>query len=154
MHRDNRDWPTLSRLVSAKLPRILYLTPYLILHWRNLSTEAEAELAFQRRRAELRAEAEHADKQLAILDKKVDLVSLGFREVVRKVTPRVVNVINYREIRPGELELFGKRQIFTELGFMSTPNRQFSMIVCFSWKRVFCSCCRSVVGLSVAPNKY
>ncbi len=40
--------------------------------------------------------------------------SLGFREVVRKVSPKVVNVINYREIRPGELELFGKKQIFTD----------------------------------------
>ena len=50
-------------------------------------SQAEAEAIYQKRRAELKAEAEHADERLDLLDKRVHLASLGFREVVRKVAP-------------------------------------------------------------------
>jgi S1-C subfamily serine protease len=40
----------------------------------------------------------------------VHLTSLGFREVVRKVTPHVVNVANYREAKPAELKALEKKK--------------------------------------------
>src|SRR5258708_5274691 len=76
---------------------IAYAAPFLLTHWRLTEAQAEAEAAFLKRRAELKAEAEHADLRLDLLDKRVELTSLGFREVVRKVAPNVVNVINLRE---------------------------------------------------------
>jgi len=45
------------------------------------------EAAYAKRRAELRAEADAADERLQLLDKRVNLISLGFRDVVRKVAP-------------------------------------------------------------------
>jgi serine protease Do len=83
----------------------LYALPYLLYHWRTVEGRGEAEAAYQKRLAELRAEAEHADERLAVLDKRVHLTSLGFREVVRKVTPWVVNITTYR--RPRREELIG-----------------------------------------------
>lgn len=77
----------------------IFIYPLLLARWRAIEGQAEAEAAYKRRRAELRAEAEAADDMLQALDKRVNLVSLGFREVVRKVTPTVVNVANYRELR-------------------------------------------------------
>jgi serine protease Do len=79
----------------------LYATPYLLMHWRMLEAQGEAEAIFTRRRAELRAEAEHADEHLVNLDKRVQLTSLGFREVVRKVAPHVVNVTCFKELPKG-----------------------------------------------------
>jgi S1-C subfamily serine protease len=73
----------------------LYATPYLLVHWRMLEAQGDAEATFLKRRAELRAEAEHADERLVQLDKRVQLISLGFREVVRKVAPHVVNVTSF-----------------------------------------------------------
>src|SRR5882724_11178203 len=56
----------------------LYATPYLLMHWRMLEAQGEAEATFLKRRAELRAEAQHADERLVELDKRVQLTSLGF----------------------------------------------------------------------------
>ena len=78
----------------------VFVYPLLLARWRSVEGQAEAEAAYQRRRAELRAEAEAATQMLGVLDKRVNLVSLGFREVVRKVTPNVVNVTNYRAFSP------------------------------------------------------
>jgi len=91
---------------------VLYVTPYLLVHWRVKEAQAEAEATYQRRRAELKADAEHADARLEVLDKRVQLASLGFREVVRKVAPTVVNVANYRDPRKGDLGPLGKRILF------------------------------------------
>ncbi len=91
-----------------------YVAPYLFVHWRTMEAEAEAEVIYQKRHAELRAEAEVADKRLQVLDQRVQLVSLGFREVVRKVKPRVVQVANYRELKPGEIPPLGKRVAFQD----------------------------------------
>src|SRR5262249_51358078 len=77
----------------------LIVTPILLARWRLLAAQSEAETAYLKRRAELKAEAEAAERMIEALDKRVNLVSLGFREVVRKVTPQVVNVANYREAR-------------------------------------------------------
>ncbi len=77
----------------------VFVYPLLLARWRSIEGEVEAEAAFKRRRAELRAEAEAAGEMLSALDRRVNLVSLGFREVVRKVTPTVVNVASYRELR-------------------------------------------------------
>jgi S1-C subfamily serine protease len=82
----------------------LYFAPYLLVHWRNTEAEADAEAAYARRRAELRAEAEAAEQMLKNLDNRVHLTSLGFREVVRKVAPTVVNVANFREPRLDEVK--------------------------------------------------
>jgi S1-C subfamily serine protease len=84
----------------------VFVYPLLLARWRAVESQAEAEAAYQKRRAELRAEAEAAAQLLETIDKRVNLVSLGFREVVRKVTPNVVNVTNYREAR-GKAELAG-----------------------------------------------
>jgi serine protease Do len=91
----------------------LYAAPYLIYHWRALAARADAEAFFEKRRAELRAEAEHADERLAVLDGRVELASLGFREVIRKVSPWVVNVANYREPRADEHAL-AKKVLFRD----------------------------------------
>jgi S1-C subfamily serine protease len=93
----------------------LYAAPALLYRWRLADAQAEAEAAFLRRSAELRAEAEAADKHLDVLDKRVNLISLGFREAARKVAPHVVNVANYRSPRPGEAAL-GKRAMVQDLG--------------------------------------
>lgn len=69
--------------------------PHIVAHWRNVEARAEADAAYQRRRAELRAEVDAAEEHLQILDKRLDLVSLGFREVVRKVSPCVVNLTSF-----------------------------------------------------------
>ena len=75
----------------------IYFAPMLLYHWQIMSAHAEAEGIYTKRRAELKAEAEHADQRLDVLDQKVHLTSLGFREVARKVMPVVVNVANFRE---------------------------------------------------------
>jgi S1-C subfamily serine protease len=88
----------------------VFVYPMLLARWRLVEGQAEAEAAYQKRRAELRAEAEAATQLLDVFDKRVNLVSLGFREVVRKVTPNVVNVTNYRAVslkKSGEAEARG-----------------------------------------------
>ena len=90
----------------------LYAAPALLYRWRMADAQAEAEAAFLRRQAELRAEAEAAEKRLDLLDKRVNLISLGFREAARKVAPHVVNIANYRTPRPGEAAALGKRAVF------------------------------------------
>jgi len=87
----------------------LYAAPYLIVHWRMTEAHAEADAAYLKRRAELKAESEAADLRLQLLDKRVVLTSLGFREVVRKVAPVVVNVANYRNPSKVEGVLASKR---------------------------------------------
>ena len=83
---------------------IIYAVPYLLYHWRVMDAHADAEGALLKRRAELKAEAEHADERLELLDKKVNLVGLGFREVSRKIAPVVVNIANLREpLHPEEI---------------------------------------------------
>lgn len=99
--------------VLSLLVLLLYAAPYLLYHWRWLDAKGEAEAFYARRRAELRAEAEHADERLDALDRRVHLVSLGFREVVRKVSPWVVNVTNYREPRRAE-QAVGRRLLFRD----------------------------------------
>lgn len=98
------NWVMPSVVFVALVLLVLYVTPYLLVHWRVKEAQAEAESVYQKRRAELKADAEHADARLDALDKRVHLTSLGFREVVRKVAPQVVNVANYREPKQ---EVFG-----------------------------------------------
>ena len=88
----------------------LYAAPFLLSHWRLAEAQVEAEATYLKRRAELKADAEHADERLDLLDKRVHLASLGFREVVRKVAPNVVNIVNLRE--PKKNDLFQKRTLF------------------------------------------
>jgi S1-C subfamily serine protease len=90
---------------------ILYAAPYVLYHWRLVDARADADAFFMKRRAELKAEAEHADERLEALDKKVHVASLAFREVVRKVAPNVVHVANYREVKPGDLKALEKKKI-------------------------------------------
>ena len=75
---------------------VIFVTPYLIAHWRLVEAKGEADAVYlirladlrakgdaelARRRLELKEEAEHAERRLEILDRKVELASLGFREV-------------------------------------------------------------------------
>ena len=89
---------------------VLYALPYIRYHWQILDAQADAEAVFMKRRAELKADAEHADQRLDLLDKRVHLTALGFREVVRKVAPNVVNIVNYREVKPTELKALEKKK--------------------------------------------
>jgi S1-C subfamily serine protease len=89
-------WP--ATLLMLIILAAVFVYPMLLARWRSIEGQAEAEAAYQKRRAELRAEAEAATQMLNVLDKRINLVSLGFREVVRKVTPNVVNVTNFREL--------------------------------------------------------
>lgn len=74
------------------------ILPLVLVHFRLAEANAEAEAIYLKRRAELKAEAEFAAQQLAAIDQKVGLVSLGFRHVVGKVSPSVVNIANLRDI--------------------------------------------------------
>jgi S1-C subfamily serine protease len=87
-------WIMPSVIFVALVMLVLYITPYLLVHWRVREAMAEAESTYLKRRAELKAEAEHADVRLGELDDRVQLTSLGFREVVRRVAPSVVTVTN------------------------------------------------------------
>ncbi len=89
---------------------IVYAAPFLLAHWRLAEAQAEAEASYLRRRAELRAEAENADERLDILDKRVHLASLGFREVVKKVAPNVVNVVNLHDV--GKKDVLGRHSLY------------------------------------------
>src|SRR5215472_6254731 len=95
-------WPPLEVIFVAVTLIVslaaLYLAPSLVGRWRLAEAQADAEAAYLKRQAELKAEAEAADRRLAALDSKVKLVSLGFRDVARKVGPAVVNVSNEREV--------------------------------------------------------
>ncbi|MCS7046372.1 MAG: trypsin-like peptidase domain-containing protein [Gemmataceae bacterium] len=97
VHRPGLGWVLPSLIVVGLGMLVLYVTPLLLAHWRLREAQAEAEIVYQKRRAELKADAEHANEQLDRLDKRVNLASLGFREVVRKVAPLVVNVANFRD---------------------------------------------------------
>src|SRR6516165_6250681 len=92
------NWVLPAMFFMSMVVLVVYAAPYLLVHWKLLWAHGEAEAAFEKRRAELRAEAEHADERLVELDKRVQLTSLGFREVVRKVTPHVVHLTCFKEI--------------------------------------------------------
>jgi S1-C subfamily serine protease len=88
-----------------------YLAPALLTRWQLAQAAAEAEAAYQRRHAELKAEAEAADARLDLLDRRTQLVSLGYRELVRKVAPIVVNVTNFKAAHGAELGGLHKRHL-------------------------------------------
>jgi S1-C subfamily serine protease len=104
-------WVLPLMFLTAMLVLVLYAVPYLVYHWRMLDAQADAEAIFLRRRAELKAEAEFAEERLDLLDKRVHLTGLGFRELVRKVSPQVVSVANYRVPTPEDLRLFAKKNL-------------------------------------------
>ncbi len=99
-----------SMFLTSMALLVVYVVPYLFYHWRMMDAQADAEGLLLKRRAELKAEAEHADERLELLDKKVNLVGLGFREVSRKIAPVVVNVANLREPLHAE-ELVGRKKM-------------------------------------------
>jgi S1-C subfamily serine protease len=117
------NWVLPGMFFLSMLLLVMYATPYLLMHWRMLEAQGEAEAAFLKRRAELRAEAEHADERLVELDKRVQLTSLGFRELVRKVAPHVVNVASFKEL-PKDRPAFVKAHILydpeTDSRFLET----------------------------------
>jgi S1-C subfamily serine protease len=82
---------------------IIYTTPYLLYHWRLMSAQAEAEAGFLKRQYELKAEAEFADERIQLVDRRVNLMSLGFQDLVSKLAPVVVNVANYRDATEKDL---------------------------------------------------
>jgi S1-C subfamily serine protease len=112
-------WVIPFALFSSVLLAVLYFAPMLLLHWRQVEAESQAEVAYQKRRAELKAELEHAQELMNVLDKKTKLTSLGFRSVVQMVTPQVVNIAGFRTPKAGELALAGKFG-----GLLYDPNSQ------------------------------
>jgi S1-C subfamily serine protease len=76
--------------------------PLVLIHWRRAEAQTEADAIYFKRRAELKAEAEMAADELELIDKKISLVSLGFRLVVNKVGPSVVNIANLKVPTKGE----------------------------------------------------
>jgi S1-C subfamily serine protease len=106
------NWVLPGMFFLSMLLLVLYATPYLLMHWRMLEAQGEAEATFLKRRAELRAEAEHADARLVELDKRVQLTSLGFRELVRKVAPHVVNVACFKELPKDRLAIAKARVLY------------------------------------------
>lgn len=97
--------------LTAMFTLVFWSAPYFLAHWRLVDANAEAEAAYTKRLGELKAEAEHADAMLKVLDGKVGLTSLGFRELARKVSPVVVNIINYREADEKDLEKAAKHKL-------------------------------------------
>lgn len=79
----------------------LLAVPELTVRWLRREGQAHAEAAYLKRQAELKAEAEAAERRLGQLDKRIQFISLGFREVARRVAPVVVNVTNEKEIAEG-----------------------------------------------------
>jgi S1-C subfamily serine protease len=82
----------------------LFLAPDLALRWRQGEDQAAADAVYLKRQAALKAESESAEARLTELDRRVHFVSLGFREVARKVAPVVVHIGNEVEVsesRPG-----------------------------------------------------
>src|SRR2546422_787966 len=57
-HRTFWGWVMPSLVFVALVMLVLYVTPYLLMHWRVKEAQAEAEATYQKRRAELKAEAE------------------------------------------------------------------------------------------------
>jgi serine protease Do len=90
----------------------LYAAPGLLLRWRTAEAQADGQAVFVRRQAELKAEAEDAHKKILALNDRVQLVSLGFREVVRKVSPTVVNVVLERRVPQAEADRALRRPAF------------------------------------------
>jgi len=93
---------TVLAVVSMVLTTVLaalYIAPEAVLRIRQAENQAVADGAYLKRQAELKAEAEAADLRLADLDHRVNLTSLGFREVAQKVTPVVVHISNEAEVR-------------------------------------------------------
>jgi serine protease Do len=104
---------------------VLYAAPGFLLRWRSAEAQADADAAYLKRQAELKAESEAADKRLAAIDSKVKLTSLGFRQVARKVLPSVVNVSNERAVALEDVPfLRGRRTLFYDY----TKNRAYEEI--------------------------
>jgi len=91
-------WPgaivLLASITLATALLALYLAPTLAARWRQIEDQQAANAVYLKREAELKAESEAADRQLARLDNRLHLASLGFREVARRVAPLVVNISN------------------------------------------------------------
>ena len=85
------------------------LSPIILARWRHSEAQAEADAIYLKRRAELKADSDNAREQLDALDAKVSLVSFGFRLVVKKVAPSVVNLANLKELAKGD-KADGKKQ--------------------------------------------
>jgi serine protease Do len=96
-------WPLATVAVVALILGVgllaLFLAPELALRWRQADDQAAADAVYLKRQAALKAESEAADARLAELDRRVHFVSLGFREVARKVAPVVVHIGNEEEVK-------------------------------------------------------
>jgi serine protease Do len=76
----------------------LYFAPEWSVRWRRLNDQAAAEAAYLKREAEIKAESDVASERISKFDDRIQLVSLGFREVAKKVAPVVVHVGNEVEV--------------------------------------------------------
>jgi S1-C subfamily serine protease len=98
-------WPLTFLLTSiltlGTMILAVFFAPALAVRWRQAEDRAAADAAYLKRLAELRADAEMADKNLQVLDQRFHLVSLGFREVSRKIAPVVVHISNEIEVASG-----------------------------------------------------
>src|SRR5215468_1643468 len=105
-------WPlafvAATSLMLAAALVALYKAPEVPARWRLLDEQIAADAVFLKREAELKAESEAAERHLAVLDRQIHLVSLGFREVARKIAPLVVNLTNEKEVPKAS----GRRRTF------------------------------------------
>src|SRR5438309_979496 len=85
--------PLIVFLLAAALAG-LYFLPEWSVRWRRVEDQAAADACYLKRQAELKAESEDADQRLQRLDRRIHFVSLGFREVARKIAPVVVHIGN------------------------------------------------------------
>jgi S1-C subfamily serine protease len=94
-------------VVALLLSVVILAAPLVAARIWMARAQVEADTAYLRRQAELRAEADAADERLRVLDGRFQLVALGFREVARKVRPCVVHVANEVEAdEPGPFRQF------------------------------------------------
>jgi serine protease Do len=117
-HSSTGHWPLALAVVLTGMLALglltLYIAPVLTVRWRVAADEAAADAAYLRRQAELRADSESANSRLEELDRRLHFVSLGFREVARKVAPVVVHIGNEIEDKgdpdgPGFFDFEGDR---------------------------------------------
>ena len=102
--RGRQIWSTIAPILFGLIATLLImaLLPGAIAYVQRLQTTNEIDAFYAKRRAELKAESDTAREQIEQLHAGVPALQFGFRQVVRKVAPTVVSLMNLREPGPKE----------------------------------------------------